>query len=62
MENENAGLQKRVDELLAENAALNADKKNLEQEVYRLRVLNTELSEKNDALNRENNQLSSEFG
>lgn len=58
MENENAALQKRVDELTAENNGLRADKANLEQEVYRLRVANAELTERNDNLQRENKQLS----
>lgn len=61
LENENAGLLKRVDELTAENNQLRSDKANLEQEVYRLRVANAELTERNDNLQRENKQLSDQL-
>lgn len=42
----------------AENAQLRNDKHALEQEVYRLKVANAELAEKNTNLERENKNLS----
>lgn len=58
LENENAGLQRRVEEVQTENALLRNEKANLEQEVQRLRVANAELTERNDNLQRENKTLS----
>ena len=59
LENENANLQKRCDELAAENNGLRADKAALEAECHRLKVANAELMEKCDNLQRENNNLTS---
>lgn len=61
MENDNAVLQKQVADLQAENQGLRSDKAALEAEVYRLKVVNAELAEKNGNLERENNQLSSKY-
>merc|ERR1719228_2400536 len=61
LENENAALGKRCDELGAENAQLRNDKAAMEQELYRLRVANAELSERNDNLQRENISLSDQL-
>lgn len=57
MENDNLGLQKRCDDLTAENNGLRADKATLEAELQRLRVRVAELTEKNDALGRDNKRL-----
>lgn len=45
-------------DLTAENQGLRADKAALEQDVYRLKVANAELAEKNNNLERENKALS----
>jgi len=60
LENDNAVLTKAVGDLQAENQGLRSDKAALEAELYRFKVANAELAEKNGNLERENNQLSSE--
>ena len=60
LENDNAVLAKAVGDLQAENQGLRSDKAALEAELYRFKVANAELAEKNGNLERENNQLSSE--
>ena len=60
LENDNAVLTKAVGDLQAENQGLRSDKAAIEAELYRFKVANAELAEKNGNLERENNQLSSE--
>jgi len=57
-ESVNADLARRVDELERDNANLNNENGRLNAELAKLRILCGELQDKNDALGRENKQLS----